>query len=129
MFDWVEWVFSGIGVFALSIAAKFLLSKRRQDINSQNGVGNVNHEEVGDTNNNSNSKQNINSQNGIGNVHHEGIGDINSNNTTYNVIANPQPISETEIKNGIKTTYKTDPVTDTESVVSSRVGINSSEYI
>jgi hypothetical protein len=56
-------------------------------------------------------------QQGNGNMLHAGRGDIN--NTVNNINTDMrQPTYRTEIKNGTKTIYKFDPVTETESVVS-----------
>ena len=100
--DWLfnnkEWLFNGVGVSVISglvtiIIALFGFFFFRKDRHSIK-------------------------QHGNGNVAHSGNGDINN---TVNVGAISQPSYRTEVKNGIKTNYKFDPSTETESVVSTGI--------
>ena len=90
--DWLlngkEWVFSGIGVAIISALIGFFFLRKDKPSIKQHGNGNI---------------------------VHSGKGDINN---TVNVGVAAQSSYRTEVKNGIKTIYKFDPNTETESIVS-----------
>lgn len=92
MIEWLienkEWFFSGIGITLLSILFKVIFFNKKYPRIQQKGNGSFFHNGTGDINN-------------IVNIN-------NKNQTDY----------QSSTKNGIKTTYKLDPNTGTESVVS-----------